>query len=80
MKKYIIYLIIGMVFVGGGSLLAQKYQPKYLREDNKIFKDLTERTTDNGWITFKKEAKLNPNSFFKDYATPWSVSSQTAAN
>lgn len=55
--------------MGGGGLLGQnKYQPKYLREDNKAFKDLTEKTTDNGWITFKKEAKLNPNNFFKDYS------------
>ncbi|MEZ4904879.1 MAG: hypothetical protein R2822_25580 [Spirosomataceae bacterium] len=26
------------------------------------------KTTENDWITFKKEAKINPNTFFKDYA------------
>ncbi|TAE36636.1 MAG: hypothetical protein EAZ70_10720 [Runella slithyformis] len=55
--------------MGGRGLLAQKYQTKYLREDNKEFKDLTLRTTENGWIEFKKEAKINPNNFFKDYAS-----------
>ena len=53
----------------GGGLFAQKYQPKYLREDNKAFKDLTNRTTENGWIEFKQEARVNPSTFFKNYAS-----------
>ena len=53
---------------GVGLLFAQKDQPKYLRENDKTFKELTLRTTENGWIEFKKEAKINPNNFFKDYA------------
>ena len=39
----------------GGGLFAQKYQPKYLREDNKAFKDLTERTTENGWTVRRRD-------------------------
>lgn len=66
MKKLSIILVICLLY-GGGRLFAQKYQPKYLRENNQVFKELTSRTTENGWIEFKKEAKLNPNTFFKDY-------------
>jgi Zn-dependent metalloprotease len=56
--------------MGGGRVLSQdNYQPKYLREDNKSFKELTEKTTDNGWIEFKKGAKVSHNSFFKNYAS-----------
>lgn len=36
-------------------LFAQKYQPKYLREDNKNFKNLTTRTDNDGWIEFKRK-------------------------
>jgi Zn-dependent metalloprotease len=39
-----------------------------LREDDKNFKGVTTRTDNDGWIEFKKEAKLNPTNFFKDYA------------
>jgi Zn-dependent metalloprotease len=65
--KKLLFLLTLIIY--GGRGFSQKYQPKYLREDNKEFKAITSRTTDNGWITFKKEAKLNPNTFFKDYAT-----------
>ncbi len=68
MKKLLVYIAIFIVY-GGGGLIAQKYQPKYQKEDDKVFKSLTTRIDDDGWIEFKKEAKLNPNSFFKDYAT-----------
>ena len=68
MKKNLTFVLL-LIICGETSLIAQKYQPKYLREDNKAFKSLTERTTENGWITFKKEAKVNPNTFFKDYAS-----------
>lgn len=66
MKKHLILFLICTVF-GAGRILAQKYQPKYLREDNKEFKNLTTQITSNGWIEFKKEARINPNTFFKDY-------------
>jgi Zn-dependent metalloprotease len=39
-----------------------------LREDDKNFKDLTTRTTETGWIEFKKEAKVDHNNFFKNHA------------
>ncbi len=56
--------------MGGGRLLSQtKYQPKYLRQDDKVFNDLTIRTDNSGWIEFKKTARINPNTFFKDFAT-----------
>lgn len=67
MKKHLILFLICIV-CEGGQLLAQKYQPKYLREDNKAFKNLTTQVTPNGWIEFKREARINPNTFFKDYA------------
>lgn len=54
MKKHLIFFLIYIVY-GTGQLLAQKYQPKYLREDNKEFKNLTTRTDNDGWIEFKKE-------------------------
>ncbi|WP_157585680.1 hypothetical protein [Runella zeae] len=62
---YCIYIVMG-----GGILpaLAQKFNPKYLREDNRSFKALTKTATPDGWIEFKKEARINPNTFFKDYA------------
>ncbi|AYQ34482.1 hypothetical protein DTQ70_20970 [Runella sp. SP2] len=40
---------------GHRYLKAQQDQPKYLREDNKNFKNLTTRTDNDGWIEFKKE-------------------------
>lgn len=76
MKKHIIYLIIGMIFVGGGSLptLAQKsgvpqYNPKYLREKDPVFEQVATEMTPNGWIIFKKEAKIKASTFFNTYAT-----------
>jgi Zn-dependent metalloprotease len=67
MKKHLLLFLVCIVW-GGGKLLAQKYQPKYLREDNKEFKNLATRITESGWIEFKKEARINPNTFFKDYS------------
>ena len=67
MKKYLIFFLICLIY-GGERVFAQKYQPKYIREDNREFKSLTTQVTPNGWIEFKKEAKLNTNTFFKDYA------------
>lgn len=45
---------------------------KYLRENNESFKSLILRADNDGWIEFKKEAKLKrtgapPNTFFEDY-------------
>ena len=41
--------------MGGGGLLAQKYQPKYLRNNDEVFKNLTERTTENGWTVRRRD-------------------------
>ena len=48
--------------------MAQKHNPKYLREDDKAFKELTKRTTPNGFIEFKEEAKVAAADFFTKYA------------
>jgi hypothetical protein len=52
--------------MGGGMLsaLAQKFNPKYLREDNKSFKSLTKSATPDGWLEFKTEAKIPVDNFF----------------
>ena len=63
MKKLLLSLLL--LVYGGVGLFAQKYQPKYLRQDDKAFKDLTIQTTDNGWIEFKKAARVNPTTFSK---------------
>jgi hypothetical protein len=59
MKKLIILSMILLVY-GGGRLLSQQpnaqYNPKYLRENDQNFKEITTRT-DNGWIEFKKDKK-----------------------
>ena len=59
--------------LGGGSVaLAQsKFKPKYLREDNKAFKDLASNINETGWINFKQgagNAAINPARFFDTYA------------
>jgi hypothetical protein len=71
MKKItLLFTLVLLVYIEISVLLAQpKYQPKYLRQDDKAFNDLTIRTTDNGWIEFKKTARVNPNTFFKDFAS-----------
>jgi hypothetical protein len=66
MKKTFTLLLI--IYWGGVLLAQNKYQPKYLREDDKNFKSVTKRADNDGWIEFKREAKLSPNNFFKDYA------------
>lgn len=61
MLIYCIYIVIG-----GGILpaLAQKFSPKYIREDNRSFKALTKTATPDGWIEFKAEAKVAADNFF----------------
>lgn len=56
---------------GNSHVLAQaKFKPKYLREDNKAFKDLTSRATDDGWIEFRKDKpKINPTTFFETFGS-----------
>lgn len=56
---------------GGNSALGQtKFKPKYLRESNKAFTDLTARATDDGWIEFRKDKpRINPATFFETYGS-----------
>lgn len=55
----------------GISALGQtKFKPKYLRESNKAFTDLTARATDDGWIEFRRDKpKINPATFFETYGS-----------
>lgn len=57
MNKFLILFLVYIVH-GINLLFAQKYQPKYLREKDETFKNLTLQTTENGWIEFKKEARI----------------------
>ena len=55
---------------GVTNSLAQKYAPKYLRENDKSFLQLTSRATDNGWIEFRqdKDAEaIKPETFFSRF-------------
>ena len=59
MKKLLLSLLL-LVYGEGVLLLAQnKYQPKYLREDNKAFKELTTRASNMGSLV-KIEENKNP--------------------
>jgi hypothetical protein len=50
------------------TTLAQNYKPKYLRQNDKAFTDLTVRITDDGWIDFRTDKpKINPTTFFDLY-------------
>ncbi len=73
MKLIVKLCLIGILLVGGGllpySVVAQdKYQPKYLREDNKAFRDLTTYTSESGWIEFRRDiAGVEATSFFDKF-------------
>ena len=69
MKHFLFTCLLGMLFAGGGiSVHAQsKYTPKYLKEDDKAFKELVSEATPNGWMTFKAEAKVKASSFLETY-------------
>jgi hypothetical protein len=56
MKKILIFLLF--LVYGHKQLKAQKDLPKYLRENDKSFREMTARTTTNGWIEFKKLFEL----------------------
>jgi Zn-dependent metalloprotease len=65
MKNVKIYaLIISCLF--DASLNAQQ-KPKFLRDDNKEIKDLTKRSSDNGWLEFKNDVKVVHTEFFTKY-------------
>ena len=59
------------VTCGGGivtSANAQKYRPKYLREDDKAFRALTSYTSENGWIEFRRDITgVEATSFFDKF-------------
>lgn len=46
-----------------------RYNPKYLREDNKAFRKLTRFTTESGLILFRKDTVgINPETFFDQFS------------
>lgn len=52
---------------GVTNSFAQKFTPKYVRENDKTFLALTNNTSDNGWIEFRqdKDAEaISPDTFF----------------
>lgn len=69
MKNLVIFLLLGMSFAGGGVFAQTKFKPKYLREDNKAFRDMIRNASDDGWIEFRRDKpKINPNTFFDKFA------------
>ncbi|WP_428667135.1 M4 family metallopeptidase [Runella sp.] len=66
MKKQLLSIIL-ILELSCIPTIAQKYQPKYLKDKDESFNRLILNATENGWIEFKKEAKINPNTFFKVY-------------
>ncbi len=63
---------------GGSSIYAQsgltKFKPKYLRENNRAFQELTYYASDNGWLEFRQDiAPIEADKFFSKYAKDLSV-------
>ena len=57
-RLFFCYLIWG----GVTCSFAQKYTPKYLRENDKSLLQYTSRATDDGWLEFSAQAEpLNQN-------------------
>ena len=68
MKKILLFNILLLVY-GGGRVLSQSHNPKYLREKDGTFQQIAKEMTPSGWIIFKDEAKVNAATFFATYAT-----------
>ena len=51
------YLVCCLMLVGITDAFAQKFKPKYLRENDKSFLQLTSRATDDGWIEFRTDVE-----------------------
>lgn len=68
MKKILILcLSLCYLILGGINSFAQKFQPKYIRENDKAFLALTSSTSNNGWIEFrqgKDVEAISPDGFF----------------
>lgn len=57
MKTTVVFRLFLCYLIWGGvtDSFAQKFKPKYLRENDKSFLQLTSRTTDDGWIEFRAD-------------------------
>ena len=54
------------IICGINTCLAQKFKPKYLRENDKSLLALTSNATDDGWLEFKKDKDtegVSPDNF-----------------
>ncbi|GAB3968471.1 hypothetical protein GCM10028806_12570 [Spirosoma terrae] len=60
MKPSLVHLLVYYFILGGGvtNLVAQPYQPKYLREQNKTFLALTTNATSDGWLDFRPDGEV----------------------
>lgn len=69
MKKYLLLCLTSMLFALAypSYVNAQdKFKPKYLRENDRAFLQLTSQATDNGWVEFKKDKDtegVSPDNF-----------------
>ena len=73
MKKNLIFALLLIVYGGGGGYWLKNTNPSICVRITRRLKTLPKEPprTDGRFaaaITFKKEAKINPNTFFKDYA------------
>lgn len=72
MKTSLVIRIIFCYLIWGGvtNLFAQKYTPKYLRENDKALLALTSNATSYGWLEFSqdKDAEVvKPDNFFERF-------------
>jgi len=57
---------VNPVYAQSGQL---KFKPRYLREDNRAFQQLTYYASDNGWLEFRQDiAPIEADEFFSKYA------------
>jgi hypothetical protein len=59
MKPSLIYLLVCYFVLGGvTNLVAQKFEPKYLREQDKSLLALTTNATQDGWLDFRPDGEV----------------------
>ncbi|GAA4397393.1 hypothetical protein GCM10023187_06790 [Nibrella viscosa] len=60
---------IGGVIFPHYTWAQEKFKPKYLREDDKAFRELTTNASDNGWLHFRRDiAPIDPDTYFDKFA------------
>ncbi len=59
-----------IIICGINTCFSQKYNPKYLRENDKALLSITSSVTNNGWIEFRRDKgteAINPDTFFERF-------------